>query len=213
MINEDLWKHRVPPHELIRPPKPANPHVAAAIAQQGIIGQCLHDALQEVIQQDNNDLEEKLDEKDEEDSKNDEDATSSNSQHASVSKLKLKQHMAENVMKEFGQAVARTSWRAANQNLNRTTEGREQVPKPPAALLRGRLDHYNRFQGRWRIAVHRAEFKRRTILPKFRKKMSKSLLWDAVEASRQENSTNADATTSNRRSVPNMLQILAYNDS
>jgi hypothetical protein len=43
------------------------------------------------------------------------------------------------IQSRYGTIVANTDWRAA-----------------PAATMKGRLDHYNRFQGQWRIVVDKS---------------------------------------------------------
>lgn len=83
------------------------------------------------------------------------------------------------VLESFGNAVAVSDWKTA-----------------PRALLQGRLDHYNRIGGQWRILTEDVELKTR---PSKVQKRYKGSLWD------QE-------ATEESVSLPGSLEILAYND-
>lgn len=157
--------------ELKEPPAPADPEEVASIARQGIIGQCLYGALNDIVAEDaakeesekQEAVAQSLDDKDEE-----EDSVDPATKEP---QLYLKKHMADNVIKEFGHAVASTKWTSTKKNPQK---------EPPAALIRGRLDHYNRFHGKWRIIVRDAQFKRRGTLDKDRKSRNPRPLWDAL---------------------------------
>ena len=136
--------------ELKQPPAPADPEEVASIARQGILGQCLQEALNEIVAEDAI-------------------AAQDNKEEDPTPKLYLKQHMGDNVAKEFGHAVAQTKWTCTKK-------------EPPAALIRGRLDHYNRFHGKWRIIVREAQFKRRPTLEKNRRNRNPPPLWGALPA-------------------------------
>ena len=149
--------------ELKKRPAPADPDEVASLARKSLLGQSLQDALNEMIQEDA--------------------ATSHNEDEPPQKKkrLLLQQHMAKNVLEEFGQTVAHTNWEAA-----------------PAALVRGRLDHYNRMNGKWRIVVRDAQWKRRETLDKNRRKTNPPPLWDATKARGTRDSIS--------------LRILAFDD-
>ena len=165
-------------------PAPADTNEIASIARQGILGQCLQEALNDIVAEDEAIEKEKSASKS--DDENDEEC--SDNAAPKESSLCLKKHMADNVMQEFGRAVARTKW---NSTKNPQKE-------PPAALGRGRLDHYNRFHGKWRIIVRDAHFKRRGTLDKNRRNRNPPPLWEALP-------TRATSDTMS-------FQILAYDD-
>lgn len=77
----------------------------------------------------------------------------------------------------------------------------------PAALMRGRIDHYNRHNTKWRWAVDDVEFRpRHALTDRNRPKKTQRSLWDLLE----DEDTN-DSSQSRKRPKLN-LEILAYND-
>jgi hypothetical protein len=187
------------------PPQPADAEVVGMIAQQGIIGQCLREALQDCVDDtaafNRNDAIAHPQEDD------DDSALSAGSIAAasipqprkqSRNKMKLKPHMVDSVMKRFGQAVAETNW-ANSLSSSLGKNDRRKLNEPPAALLKGRIDHYNRLGGKWRIVVHGGQLKRRVGLPRDRSKKVRPTLWEAM----------GDQETV---ALPTSLQLLAYDD-
>lgn len=103
--------------------------------------------------------------------------------------------MAQRVMTSFGRAVA---------------ESRDDWNDCPAALLRGRVDYYNKMEQKWRIVVEDGEIRPRVSLENGRsRKKQKVSLWDA--ASVAQGDTQGDQPQSVKLS--GALQILAFNDS
>jgi hypothetical protein len=72
---------------------------------------------------------------------------------------------------------------------------------PPAAILRGRIQYYNRVGSKWRFVVHNAELQPRQPLHAQRRKRERPSLWTTTT------DDDADATLK----IPR-LEILAYND-
>jgi hypothetical protein len=72
----------------------------------------------------------------------------------------------------------------------------------PAALLRGRVDYYNKMNDKWRIVVQDAQLRPRLPLSKKNAtRLQKKSLW-VTSISKQETTM-----------LNGSLQILAYNDS
>jgi hypothetical protein len=173
------------------------------IAQQGIIGHCLREALQDCLD-DTDAAHQKNDEHPQED---DVSALSGGSKAASSipqprkksrNMMKLQPRMVDSVIKRFGQAVAETNWRNSLSS-SWGKNGERKRNEPPAALLKGRIDHYNRLGGKWRIVVEGGQLKRRVRLARDRSKKVRPPLWDAM----------ADQETV---ALPTSLQLLAYDD-
>jgi hypothetical protein len=78
----------------------------------------------------------------------------------------------------------------------------------PAALLRGRLEHYNRLNKKWRLVVKDAELRQRNPLEGNRRKRERPSLWQVAEEQRQ---AKPDQDSSGVSKSIN-LEILAYND-
>ena len=93
----------------------------------------------------------------------------------------------ERVMKRFGEAAAETQIGDPSR-------------KPPKALLRGRLDHYNRIGQNWRISVNNARIKETALLPRKRKSRDGNSLWE-IEGGGDE------------IALVTKVQILAFNDT
>lgn len=70
----------------------------------------------------------------------------------------------------------------------------------PSILLRGRVESYNRFHGKWRMLLKDAQIRPRFPLPKNRRKREYPSLWDVS----QENENNDPPAFT--------VEILAYND-
>jgi hypothetical protein len=103
----------------------------------------------------------------------------------------------ERIMKSFGQAVAQSQTREMLPSDGSTQQA-------PAALLRGRVDHFNRRINKWRIVVENAEFRRHVPLDRNRRKREMHSLWNV-----SEEKLPLPATPPSKRCK---LEILAYND-
>lgn len=199
--------------DFILPPKDAEAHVTSAIARQGMIGQCLQGALHDVMAEEEAEVAAAADTAADENDSMEDSSSKITAAKPPAKMMPLDSHVCERVMVEFGQAVARTKHRPNTASPKETeeksaptiTRHNETTPSssssvlPPAALLRGRMAHYNRFHGKWRIVVEGAQLKRRMPLPKLRRKNIKPQLWDIT--------IDPQMVT-----LPESVQILAYDD-
>jgi len=155
-------------------PPPADAALVAQFAKAGPIGQCLSEALNDLVSES---FAQEVEQE----------AQESNNEDDEV-KVPFDSTMATSVMNSFGRAVAESDWKGC-----------------PAALLRGRVDHYNKMDQKWRIVVEDAEIRPRMTPEKGQaRKKQKVSLWDASES-----------TNDQPQNTPlyGSLQILAYNDS
>jgi hypothetical protein len=164
-----------------KPPPVAERRVAASAGRQGlVIGHCLQEALQSLIVESSavpnyNSGEEE------------EDSPANKRQK----KIQMDQDVSDRIMQTFGEAVADTPWQSSSQ------EGSNSAP---AALLNGRLDHYNRVGQNWRIVVDDIKIKRRVPLDRNRRKRDRQSLWQV------------DSQKQTEVAVEGKIQILAYDD-
>jgi hypothetical protein len=159
-----------------RPP-PADADLVAQLARVGPIGLCLGEALDDLVSES---LVEQIQHESKEESDSEEKPESERGLFDST--------MADRVMHSFGQAVAKSRWEA-----------------PPAALLRGRVEHYNSLEGKWRIVVKDAEIRQRVPSAQTNPRKKKRVkLWDASELRQGEEQPVTPLAGS--------LQILAYDD-
>ena len=158
------------------PPPPADPELVQKIALLSPIGQCLQESLQDMIQES---LVRELQEAD---------------QHDEKAAPSIDSDIADRILDSFGKAVSDTDWHREFKGI-----------APPAALLRGRIDYYNRVEGRWEIMVDNAELRPRALLDPNRKKRTRERpsLWDV--SLRQEK--RRPTTT-----LEGKLQVLVYDD-
>lgn len=162
-----------------RPP-PADAALVAQLAKTGPIGRCLNEALNDLVSEC---FVEQVEQEVQESNHEEQDDTV---------KVPFDSNMAERVMNSFGRAVAESEWKDC-----------------PAALLRGRVDHYNKLEQKWRIVVEDAEIRPRVAL-EARKKQKRSL-WEHAAASESSRGDGDER----QQAIPlsGSLQILAYNDS
>jgi hypothetical protein len=159
-----------------RPPC-ANADLVAKLACVGPIGLCLSEALGDLVSEC---VVEQIQQESKEESDSEEKTESE--------RVPFDSTMADRVMHSFGQAVAKSEWET-----------------PPAALLRGRVEHYNGLEGRWRIVVKDAEIRRRVPLAQTNPRKKKRVkLWDASDLRQGEQQSVTPFVGS--------LQILAYDD-
>jgi hypothetical protein len=149
--------------------------IAASISRQGVgIGQCLFDALKNLEPSGVATVD-------------DDEVLPA----AKKRKIRIDSGAVDRIMQTFGEAVADTQ-------LESTTT--KSVTSAPRALLRGRLDHYNRVGQNWRILIDKVKLKERYPLPSDRKKRNKNIIWDGTSEKREE------------IAMDEKVQILAYND-
>jgi hypothetical protein len=101
--------------------------------------------------------------------------------------LQLSPEISHDVLKSLGEALAKCH------------KG-EVVTNAPAALLQGRVDHFNRRGTKWRIVVKNAQMRRRFPLDRHRRKRDKKSLWSLSKEKEDESATKFD------------IEMLAYDD-
>jgi hypothetical protein len=106
--------------------------------------------------------------------------------------LVMDQVTADSIMQAFGDSLA--------ESQQRRHRGETAAP---AALLKGRLRHYNRHGDKWLIVVDDAEIRERVPLDKKRRKRERPSLWDISQESSPNQAPPSTKCT---------LQLLAYND-
>lgn len=175
-----------------RPPK-ANENLSAQIARQNQIGQCLAEALQDLIAEplDHSEVVGSTPASTSSDVReSDEDEKSTNSSFNDECDIaSISADMTERILQTFGEAVANTNW-----------------DKEPAALVRGTLKHYTHMNQNWQITVQDVELRPREALgdrhPK--RKRDRQSLWKSAE--------DRDGEPDQTVSVNGPLQLLAYDD-
>ena len=103
-------------------------------------------------------------------------------------KVQLDASTANRILQTFGEAVADTSMEEDSKN------------PAPAALLSGRLDHYNRVGHNWRIVLDDMKLQPRLPLDKNRRRSDRHSLW------------KVDPVKQKEISIPGKAQILAFDD-
>lgn len=203
---------RIPAKDLIKHPKAADDHVVSSIAQQGMIGQCLQSALDDILTEDAAASAEDANTDKDNDTSQSDDATTT-TQSSAKRKMSLTQPMVDNIITEFGRAVARCKYLPSADHQDDDNTHNKKRP-PPQALMRGKIDHFNRFNGKWRIVVQPSvELKRRVALPKFRRKTQREgrpTLWEAVVLEEEEE--DDDGASGGVVTIPEAMQVLAYDD-
>jgi hypothetical protein len=221
---EELWKGP--------PPPPDAQQVAKDLSCQGVIGFTLQEALDEVYAEQNSNQEQlqplELDEAEE--SNQNESELAENP----LVRLTLDQSMANRILQSFGEAVAhsqRDRYSLATSTAEQEHE-HQHKHQPPAALLKGRLVHYNRRNTKWRVVLRDADFQRRSPLDKNRRKRERPSLWHASREQQLDDFVNGNANgngnddihtgmatataTSTSTATPTRtnctIEILAYND-
>ena len=108
------------------------------------------------------------------------------------------------ILQSFGNAVAETQREQRDIRMGRkpavSTSASRRTVMAPAAVLRGRVDHFNRRGSKWRFMVHDAQMIERSPLDKNRRKSERRSLWEVMKEKRPQPITI-------RR-----LEVLAYND-
>eukprot|EP00978_Attheya_sp_CCMP212_P041698 scaffold242451_cov42-Attheya_sp.AAC.1 len=128
--------------------------------------------------------------------------------------------MVECLMNTLGESVAQTRWSVTVAEeeddsivtTTKSTRERNTVVAPPKALLRGRVDHFNRVGGKWRIVATNVEIRPRvnlntTTTNKRTKKRDRSSLWDT-----SGNAIMEYPSENNSIQLKGTVQILAYDD-
>jgi hypothetical protein len=87
----------------------------------------------------------------------------------------------DRVMQAFGESVAQCQQEQyLLEAVTRTSNSEDVAKLAPAALLRGRVHHYNRFGSKWRIVVEDVEIHPRKPLDPQRRKRERPSLWSLI---------------------------------
>jgi hypothetical protein len=193
------------PHGLLwwddtRPPPLQD--ISRDLSSMGPIAICLHDALQEttVLSSTNQKSE------DGEQSLPDEHGSSSSSTQGEdvATPIRLDQTAVNRIVQSFGEAMMKNH----QDQWTGTNDGGRGFPKDEPetrnmvtdAVLRGRLCHYNRMNGKWRLVLENVQLLPRKTLARNRRKRERNPFWiSATDESLQP------------VQIPS-LQVLAYND-
>ena len=157
---------------------PADSQLVQKIALLGPIGQALQESLQDMVHES---LLKELHESDQE-----------QGQVETTTEAVIDDTIADRILASFAKAVSDTKWHGGPKS-------------PPSALLKGRVEYYNRFDGSWDITVADAELRPRVILDVNRKKRSRDRpsLWDvSLREQKETPSIKLEGT----------LQVLVYDD-
>jgi len=164
------------------PPLPDSEKVIFDVSCQGTIGLALQQALCEESDNDDNEGEQQEDE-------------------ASTPRIKLDKPAINQILLSFGRAIVQSQQDQHEMELKNVESKTAASAVPaPAALLRGRVDHFNRHGGKWRLMVHDAQIIARKPLERNRRKRERPSLWNAMKEGQSEPAK-----------IPR-LEILAYND-
>lgn len=164
------------------PPLPDAEKVVQDVSCYGSIGH----ALQQALFNDSDELEGHNNTSDKE------------SESISSYKLGLEQPALQQILTAFGNAIAKTHQEQHEVEWN-PRQRYDGITAAPAALMRGRVDHFNRRGSKWRLVVHDAELVERKSLDRNRRKRERLSLWNAI------------GKGSEAVKIPR-LEILAYND-
>ena len=218
-----------PPH----PPSPPNATITSKIAAILPVGKCLETALNELREEDQCETHAvRLNAADSEPlvSKNNVLNNSKETNDSSQKKRNaMDQSLTDAIMQSYAQSVTHTTYDKRKKAQSYSYKRDDAVNKlhiPPAALLKGDIEHYNRIGGQWRIVV-----KNPVLLPRRVKvdmgssTRGKRLMLDWDD---DKTTTNNDlgedlenrAVPKKRKTVENTeayrfegtIQVLAYND-
>jgi hypothetical protein len=92
---------------------------------------------------------------------------------------------------------------ALGESMAKFHSGSSTIKQAPSALLRGRVDHFNRRNTKWRIVVRDCQFRKRVDLDKNRRMRERPSLWEVSE--QNEGANNDDPTKV-------CVELLAFND-
>jgi hypothetical protein len=106
-------------------------------------------------------------------------------------KINFDSGAADRIMQTFGEAIAKTQLKPDHTSAAATA---------PRALLRARLDHYNRVGQNWRLLIDNVKLKERAPLSVERKTRNRTSLWETGGGSGEE------------IAIKQQMQILSYND-
>jgi hypothetical protein len=240
---EELWKGP--------PPPPDAQQVAKDLSCQGIIGFTLKEALEEIVAEQELEQEQIIDqpnlnstatatEEDETESNQNDDNASEPEVLAQTPLVRVDQSMVTSILQAFGKSVAHSQQERYSQQQKQQQQQQQRQQRQgtaattatasvesPAALLKGRLKHYNRRNTKWRIVLRDVDFQRRRPLDKNRRKRERPSLWQVGrEQQQQQQDGNGNGNTGESASTPTIptqtttnsstsnctLEILAYND-
>jgi hypothetical protein len=193
------------------PPLPNPDTVVSDISCQGTIAIALREALREMqeegfaaVHASNTSLGDA--------SEHGESRQSEQSPAATVAALQLSQQAVDRIMLSFGEAITQSQREQRTLQANKQnppednyssteTAANQESRQAPAALLRGRIDHYNRHGSKWRFLVNDVEIVPRSALDRNRRKRERPSLWDPSQQQQLEPSIKIKR-----------LEILAYDD-
>lgn len=162
------------------PPSPPDAEIVVNDPScQGILGVTLRQALDELI-----------------DEPNKASSTGADGQDTDGSAVRLTSEMAARVMTSLGAAIAH------EQTASALAIGGGNEAKATSVVLKGRLDHYNKRNGKWRLVIRDAKLLKRVPLKRNRRKLERMSLWDVCREGQQ---SNGGLKTFD-------VEILAYND-
>ena len=163
----------VPPWIPTHRPPPADPTIAGRIAMLGPVGKCLETALDEL-------LAEEVDNSPTSRCSNNNNEGESSSNDNTNNNVKLDKSISRSILESYRKAVIETNFdhhhheRSLNTTISSATTSvshnvvnnnstMASVDVAPTAMLKGKIDHYNRIGGQWRIVVKNAVLKRRSL--------------------------------------------------
>lgn len=192
------------------PPPPPDPEIVLSdLSCQGTIAIALREALydhqQEAIAKDTSKIGLKCDyDRDEDDWKRSE---ANDELHGSInSAIDLSPESVDRIILAFGQAVVQSHFEQFSNELKKRNrhdngEAESQQSEPPAALLRGRINNYNRLSSKWRFVVDNVEIQPRKALDRNRRKRERPSFWQLCD---QQPSASV---------MISQLEILVYSDN
>ena len=153
------------------PPPIPGLDVISSVAFNGLpIGNCLQQALNDMLNESEGHVNATVDDDDDIDNR-------TNGNGGEEQQIKVTSDVTDAILNSFGRAVANTKWRRSSisnsesggghgkEQKKVSDEGIAQSPEPemfpPAALLIGRLDHYNRVNQNWKIVIDNVKLKPR----------------------------------------------------
>lgn len=197
-IRQQLWWDDTKP--------PPLHDISRDLSSMGPVAMCLHDALQEMTMlpictiQKSRDGENHL-----LDVEHDSSSVSSSTQGGAAemaSQIRLDQPAVNRILQSFGEAMMKNhqdQWTGMN-NGGLQQKDETEKRKMMDAVLRGRVCHYNRMNGKWRLVLENVELLPRKALARNRRKRERKPFWNT-------------ATDESVQPVQiSSLQVLVYND-
>lgn len=135
----------------LKPPT-VDKKLASSIYKLHSVTKCLEESLDEIIYEQNN--------------------LPDGESSISESEVILTDAFRNQLLSKYGEAIidAYDNQHDKNQLFQSTPTGatertESEIPQPPAAILTGKIQHYNRYEGNWRIVISDAEIRPRVNIP------------------------------------------------